>query len=585
MLINRDLMGEARTVRLPIAGMVLAKFIKLAASLVQVTVIAEIIAHVFAGTAAAVNLPASAAWILGAVALRTAATLAENHLAFHCAAQVKTILRTRLYKKLLELELGYQLIAPSSAVVSAAVDGIEALDLYFSRYLPQLFYSILAPLSLFLYLVRIYPPAAYALLLAMPLIPLSIFLVTRLAKRRMAGFWSSYEGLADFFLQSLQGLVTLKVFGADERRSRELNEKAWSFRNVTMRVLRLQLTSIAFMDLIAFAGAAASIWLAAGALREGATSLAGAVVILFLSAEFFIPMRVLGSYFHSAMNGVAAAERIYEGLRAELPVKDSGHASLPPSWREPLVFDSVSFAYASGRPILQDLSLTLVPGTTTALVGVSGSGKSTIARLLLRLFEPAEGQIYLGTTPLRAFSLKDLRRRIVMVFQHSYVFAGSIKDNLLLARPGATELELYSALDTAGLLDFVKAQPEGLDASVGEWGGKLSGGQKQRLAIARAILHDPDVFVFDEATANVDVESESHIWTAISRIARTKTLLIISHRLATIKNADQIAVLHQGTIVERGRHDQLLDQDGLYSRLFREQQELERYGSEARQLA
>lgn len=405
-------------------------------------------------------------------------------------------------------------------------------------------------------------------------------MVTGRAKRHMASFRWSYEELSDYFLQSLQGLVTLKVFGADGRRARELSRKSWSFRNVTMRVLGVQLKSIVFMDLIAYAGAAAGIGLAVRALGQGALSLTGAAIILLLSAEFFIPWRVLGSHFHAAMNGVTAAERIYNVLRAEPPVKDQGDAHLSPSCRQKLVFENVSFAYSPQQPILEHVNLTLEPGTTTALVGASGSGKSTLARLLLRLLEPTGGRIYLGDTPLQAFRLEDLRRCIVMVFQHPYVFAGSVRDNLLMARAGAPDSQLYSALDTVGLLSWVKAQPEGLDTGVGEWGGKLSGGQKQRLAIARAILHDPGVFVFDEATASVDVESENHIWAAISRIAQTKTVLVVSHRLATIKHAGQIVVLHQGKIAERGQHAELLDRDGLYARLFKEQQELEGYGTE-----
>lgn len=579
-LISRLLLGEAQAVRPYIAGVVVAKFARLATSLVQVTVIAQLVSHAFAGRVDTAKVAAAAGLALGAAVSRVALTLVENWLSCHGAARVKTGLRARLYRKLLELDIGFQLATPSSAVVSAAVDGIEALDLYFSRYLPQLFYTLLAPVLLFVYLVHIHPPSAYALLGALPLIPLSIILVSGRAKRHMASFRLSYEGLADYFLQSLQGLVTLKVFGADERRARELKDRSWSFRNVTMRVLGVQLKSIVFMDLIAYAGAAASVGLAARALGQGTVSLTGALIILLLSAEFFIPWRVLGSHFHAAMNGVTAAERIYAVLGAVPPVKDLGTATMPPFWRERLVFEDVSFAYSPGSPILDGINLTLEPGTTTALVGASGSGKSTLARLLPRLLEPTGGRIYLGSTPLQAFRLEDLRRRVVMVFQHPYVFAGSIRDNLLMARAGASDDELQSALDTVGLLPWVQEQPDRLNTGVGEWGGKLSGGQKQRLAIARAILHDPDVFVFDEATASVDVESEHQIWVAISRIARTKTVLVVSHRLATIKHADQIVVLHQGKIVERGRHAELLDRDGLYSRLFGEQQELELYGTE-----
>lgn len=590
MLMNKDLLSLAFTVRKWIAASVLAKVMMLAAIIVQFVVIANAIEVLYLERWSALVLTRTVVIVLVAVVFKFALNIIENEVAFRAASLVKTNLRSKVYEKLLELEMGFQARTKTGAITSTAVDGIEALDVYFSRYLPQLIYSLLAPLILFAYLATVYFPSALALLLTIPLIPLSMIAVAKLAKKRMGAFWSSYTGLTDYFLQSLQGLLTLKIFKRDKERAEKLREKAWLFRSTTMKVLRIQLVSIFIMNLLTFGGAALGITLAMTGLTRGEVSIAGAVIVLLLALQFFIPTLTLGSYFHAGMNGVAAAEEIFELLNAPMQLKaptsktNSGNLSVPNEnllGNKTICFENVNFAYEADRPVLKNISLSIKPGSTVALVGQSGSGKSTIAYLLLRLYDPGDGKVTIDGRALSSYPLALLRKQMIVIFQRSYIFAGSIADNLLLAKPEASRSEMLDVLKVAGLSDFIASLPEGLDAEVGEWGNKLSAGQRQRLAIARAVLHDAAVYIFDEATANVDVESENQIWQAINHIAKHKTCIIISHRLSAVRFADKIIVLDDGKICEEGTDAQLMKKTGLYYQLFAEQQALENYGKAA----
>ncbi len=484
----------------------------------------------------------------------------------------KVKLRDQVYEKLLRLGLHYQDVDSTSSFVQIMVEGVEQLEIYFGRYLPQFFYALLAPITLFFVILPYSFKAALILLICVPLIPVSIIAIMKIAKRILKNYWKSYSNLGGTFLENLQGLTTLKVFNQDEARHNKMNQEAESFRVMTMKVLSMQLNSINIMDLVAFGGAAIGTIVALLEYRSGQISVGHLIVIILLSAEFFIPMRLLGSFFHIAMNGMAASDRIFKVLDTpEIEEKNTGH--LDPNM--PLSLDHVDFSYDEQRPILKDVSLTILPGQLTAIVGESGSGKSTIASLLLKNYTPQKGKLSWGHTSYSEISSPKLYEHLSLVSTNSYILSTTIRENLLMARPHATQDEIQNALQLAQLDSFIASLKEGLDTPVGEGGSLLSGGQKQRLALARAILANRDLMIFDEATSNVDVESEEAIWQAIYELAKTKTVLVISHRLASIKAAHSIYVMKQGCIVEKGTHEQLYLNQGEYFQMVNKQNELE----------
>lgn len=484
----------------------------------------------------------------------------------------KVKLRDQVYEKLLRLGLHYQDVDSTSSFVQIMVEGVEQLEIYFGRYLPQFFYALLAPITLFFVILPYSFKAALILLICVPLIPVSIIAIMKIAKRILKNYWKSYSNLGGTFLENLQGLTTLKVFSQDEMRHNKMNQEAESFRVMTMKVLSMQLNSINIMDLVAFGGAALGTIVALLEYRSGQISVGHLIVIILLSAEFFIPMRLLGSFFHIAMNGMAASDRIFKVLDTpEIEERNTGH--LDPHL--PLSLEHVDFSYDEQRPILKDVSLTILPGQLTAIVGESGSGKSTIASLLLKNYTPQKGKLSWGSTSYSEMSSSTLYEHLSLVSTNSYILGTTIRENLLMARPHATQVEIQNALQLAQLDSFIASLKEGLDTSVGEGGSLLSGGQKQRLALARAILANRDLMIFDEATSNVDVESEEAIWDAIYKLAKTKTVLVISHRLASIKAAHSIYVMKQGCIIENGTHEQLYSNQGEYFQMVNKQNELE----------
>ena len=484
----------------------------------------------------------------------------------------KVKLRDQVYEKLLRLGIHYQDVDGTSSFVQIMVEGVEQLEIYFGRYLPQFFYALLAPITLFFVILPYSFKAALILLICVPLIPMSIIAIMKIAKRILKSYWKSYSNLGGTFLENLQGLTTLKVFNQDGVRHEKMNQDAESFRVMTMKVLSMQLNSINIMDLVAFGGSAAGTIVALLEYQNGHISVGHLIVIILLSAEFFIPMRLLGSFFHIAMNGMAASDRIFKVLDTPEPAETTS-GSIEPSM--PLSLSHVDFSYNAERPILKDVSLTIAPGKLTAIVGESGSGKSTVASLLMKNYIPQKGKLRWGHTSYDAISSRHLYEHLTLVSTNSYILGTTIKENLLMARPNATQGEIENALKLAQLDGFVRSLQEGLDTPVGEGGSFLSGGQKQRLALARAILADRDMMIFDEATSNVDVESEEAIWEAIYELAKTKTVLVISHRLASIKAADTIYVMKQGAVVENGTHESLYAAQGEYFQMVNKQDELE----------
>ena len=510
---------------------------------------------------------------------RAVFTSIGSHLSFAVSTQVKRKLRELVYEKLMKLGSSYHAHFATSEIVQISTEGVEPLQLSFGTYVPQFFYSLLAPLTLFLIVGSMSLKIAVVLLLCVPLIPVSIVAVQKFAKKLLAKYWGSYTELGDSFLENLQGLTTLKIYQADERYAKKMDEEAEQFRRVTMRVLIMQLNSISIMDLVAYGGAGIGIILSVLELRASHITLAECIFIILISAEFFLPLRLLGSFFHIAMNGNAAADKIFKLLDEPLPqcgknTKIGG---------DDIVFSDVSFAYEPEKPVLKGISFTAEEGAFTALVGVSGCGKSTAASLMMgegKEQDAFSGTITVGGVNIHEIAPDALYRKITRVRHDSYLFAGTVRENLCMGRADAATEEMEAALKAVDLYDTV-SEKGGLSMEITEKASNLSGGQKQRLALAKALLHDSDIYIFDEATSNVDVESENKIMEVIRELAQKKTVILISHRLANVTDADQILVMKDGVIEESGVHAKLMEKNGYYSSLYKAQQELEKYAKEA----
>ena len=595
--------------------------------------------------------------------VRYLATTHATRLGTEAAEQVKLALRSKLYRKMVALGPSYRSRVKTSDVVQSAGEGVEQIQSFFELFLPQLFYAILAPITLFAVIAPINMPAAVTMLVCAPLIIIVTGIVSMTAARAFKKYWGRYTDMGAAFLDNLQGLETLKNFDADDRAAAEMDKKAEGFRVMTMRVLQIQLRSLTAMDIVAYGGAAAGIGVAlwqyahtaaaaAGASAAGWSpimlaahlpgafaylayglqylmpfgagfplTLAGLLLIVLLSAEFFIPMRQLGSYFHVAMNGMTSTKRIFALL--DTPEPAHGTATLPATAGTDagtdagtkagakadggitVSFDHVGYSYDSAdsgaavqqtnsapAPALTDLTFTAYPGQLTAIVGISGSGKSTAAALLAGTLTGYQGSLTLNGVKVSDLSGETLARTITLIGASSHLFAGTLRENLLMALPDdgqngeaasdAVDSRLWDALEQARIADFVRSQPDGLDMTIEPDAANLSGGQRQRIAIARALLHDSPVFVFDEATSSVDVESEELILATIRELvqSRGKTVIMITHRMANAEHADQVVVLEHGKSVETGTHAELMAAGGVYAKLFTTQADIENFGAD-----
>ncbi len=670
-MFHKRLIKEFRENQKNIWGMVLTQWVMLIANVVLMLQTATFIAGMVRGE----NLQNQSIRLLVTLAVvgvvRSLMSLLNSKLSFEASKQVKARLRTMVYEKMMRLGSSYKEYFQTSEVVQITTEGVEQLEIYFGKYMPQFFYSMLAPVTLFVIVGTMSLKVAVVLLICVPLIPLSIVAVQKFAKKMLAKYWGTYTEMGDSFLECLQGLTTLKIYQADERYAKRMDEEAEKFRKVTMRVLIMQLNSISIMDLVAYGGAAkiyqaderyakrmdeeaekfrkvtmrvlimqlnsisimdlvayggaaVGIILSILEYQKGVIGLAQCFFIIMISAEFFLPLRLLGSFFHIAMNGNAAADKIFRLLDLE---EDQGEKSAQMEGEsDEIAFSNVSFSYEAKKKVLEGISFRAGHGLT-ALVGESGCGKSTTTLLLMGDRRADEGQIFIGDMPIDKMDLKALRRKITRIRHDSYLFAGTIRENLLMGKEDATETQMKEALREVNLLDFVEKsggldrhdsylfagtirenllmgkedatetqmkealrevnlldfveKSGGLDFVLLEKASNLSGGQKQRLSLARALLHDTPIYIFDEATSNVDVESENDIMAVVRKLAKTKTVLLISHRLANVVSADQIYVLKDGMIVEKGQHEALCKEDGYYHRLFRQQSALEQFGKGA----
>ncbi|MBQ2283834.1 MAG: ABC transporter ATP-binding protein/permease, partial [Agathobacter sp.] len=513
---------------------------------------------------------------VAAFLVRVIAAVVQNRESFAASENVKNTLRERIYCKLMETGSAYRDTVTTAEAVQISTEGVDQLEIYFGKYVPQFFYSLLAPLTLFVIVGTMSMKVALVLLLCVPLIPVSIVAVQKFAKKLLAKYWGTYTELGDSFLENLQGLTTLKIYQADERYAKKMDEEAEKFRKVTMKVLIMQLNSISVMDMVAYGGAALGILLSILELRTGNISLEQCFFIVMISAEFFLPLRLLGSFFHIAMNGNAAADKIFRFLDA--PVRPDG--TVTEIKGEEIVFEKVAFSYEEDHPVLQDVSFTIPEKGFVAMVGESGCGKSTIASLIMGDNLPSAGKVTLGGVEISDIARNALFQKVTRVRHDSYLFKGTLYDNLKMGNPDATEEMMEEVLRKVDLYDTVM-EKGGLSMPIEEKAANLSGGQKQRLVLARAILYDSDIYIFDEATSNIDVESEDRIMQVVRELALHKTVILISHRLANVVNADQIFVVRSGRITETGDHASLMKKQGDYARLFQAQQELEHYGEEA----
>lgn len=511
----------------------------------------------------------------GVITVRMIMTKLNGMFSFQASVNTKDKLRMKLYDKMIRLGSDYYENYSTSEVVQLSTEGVEQLEIYFGRYIPQFFYAFLAPVTLFFIVGTIHLPVAIALLVCVPLIPGAIIGVQKFAKRLLSKYWGSYTELGDNFLEYIQGLTTMKIYQADEYYAKKMHKESEQFRKMTMRVLAMQLNSITIMDLVAYGGAVAGIILGLLAMKTGNVNFTQGIFIVLISAEFFLPMRLLGSFFHISMNGNAAADKIFRIL--DLPEKVQG--TIEEIETDTVSFENISFSYAGAkeRRVLRNISFQICPHRLVAFAGESGCGKSTIAALIMGEQTGFEGDILLGGYPLHDVSSVVRYKKITRINHNSYLFAGTVRDNLQMGAPTANDKEMKEVLKKVKLYDFIY-ENGGLDMLLFENADNFSGGQKQRLALARAILHDSDIYIFDEATSNIDVESEELIMNTVRQMAKEKTIILISHRLANIVEADEIFMMENGSIVEHGTHKELLQKNnGNYKKLYESQKKLEGY--------
>ena len=559
-----------------IFGNILLQFFELCLNVGMIVTIALTVQKLYDHAWTAENLALPMLVILCTVVLRFFTTRYAVRMSYLASRTVKRVMREKIYGKLLRLGTSYREHVTTAELVQEAVEGVDQLENYFGQYVPQFFYAFMAPIALFfLFGFGGSWKVAAVLLICVPLIPGAIVTVQKIAKKILAKYWGEYTRLGSTFLENLQGMTTLKTYQTDACKNAEMNRESERFRKVTMAVLTMQLNSVTIMDLVAYGGTALGILLAARAFISGSIGLFNVIFMILLSADFFLPMRRLGSYFHVAMNGMAASDKIFrflgeEELREKKETVRSGGIRL----------ENVRFAYDGEREILRGVTLSIPEKGFVGIVGESGSGKSTVASLIMARNTIGSGSLTIGGKEIRTISEDSLMKAITYVGSGSVFFKGTVRENLLPAAPDADDAALWRALDECALSDYLKTQ-NGLDTFLEENAGNLSGGQKQRLALARAMLHDSPVYIFDEATSNIDIESEETILSLIRGLAKTKTVVMISHRLANVTDTDCIYVMQNGTVTESGRHAELLNRNGVYANLWRVQAELEAYGKGA----
>lgn len=580
-MFHKRLLHEFKDNQKHVAGMVLTQWISLLANVTLMFVIAHTINKIVNNTFELEQMIPLFVIFITVLLIRGGMTKINDTMSYLAATKVKSGLRKAINQKLMDLGTKYRESRATSEIVQISTEGVEQLEIYFGRYVPQFFYSLLAPITLFVIVSFMSIKVALVLLLCVPLIPVSIIAVQKFAKKMLNKYWGVYTGLGDSFLENLQGLTTLKIYQADERYAKKMDEEAEKFRKVTMRVLIMQLNSISIMDLIAYGGAALGIILSILEYRSGQITFAQCLFIMLIAADFFLPLRLLGSFFHIAMNGNAAANKIFALLDTPVVknVSKEKESKRVKDLQTDINFDKVSFGYEEGQTVIDEVSFTIPKNSFTALVGTSGCGKSTIASLIMNDNRPGKGNISMWNCDINDLPEEFIHQRITRIRHDSYLFKGTVEDNLRMGREDATEEEMLQALEQVDLLDTI-IEKGGLSMEITEKASNLSGGQKQRMALARAILHDSEIYIFDEATSNIDVESENKIMEVIHTLSKTKMVILISHRLANVVKADLVLVMKDGKIIETGTHEELMSKQKYYHNLYTSQKELEKYTEE-----
>ena len=576
-MIKTRLIEQVPSSKKYIALTVLAQWLKTVANIVMIFILSNLLAQILDGKAFDYKrlLP-----YLGAIAavmfVRYLCGYASSQTSFFASSEVKKVLRQKMYKKLTRMGASYSEKVSTSEVLQVFVEGVDQLELYFGKYLPQFFFAMLAPITLFAVLVFVSWKASVVLLICVPLIPLSIVAVQKIAKRLLSKYWGVYTNLGDTFLENIQGLTTLKVYQADERKNIEMNEKAEEFRRITMKVLTMQLNSVSVMDIVAYAGSAVGVVIAIIQVKNSTITLPQAFLIIMLAADFFLPLRLLGSFFHVAMNGMAASDKLFKLLDTK---EDEHGAEIPENLDGDIEIKDLSFSYDGEKTVLNDISATFKKHELISIVGESGCGKSTLASLLCGTTKGYIGSITIGGVEIKDIDEKTLMNNITAVNFNSYIFAGTVRENMLIADKSAGDEKMIEALKIVNLWSFLSGQ-DGLDTKLNQQGSNFSGGQRQRLAIARALLHNTPIYVFDEVTSNIDAESENDIMTVIHNMAKIKTVILISHRLENVVGSDKILLLDKGKIEESGTHSELMSLNKKYKLMYSTQAELEKYAKE-----
>lgn len=588
MMINKRLINEMGDTKKYIKLQVFLQWIALLCNIVMVFTLTELLQKAINGGVQTDEVIKTALVFIVVMAIRHTVMYKESVCSGESSKVVKSKLRHMIYEKLLKIGDKYQGKFSTSEILQVSAEGVEQLEIYFSKYLPQLFYSLLAPMTLFVLVSFMSLKTAIVLFICVPLIPISIIRIQKFAKKLLAKYWGSYVQLGDHFLDNMQGLTTLKVYQSDEFKNEEMNVDAENFRRITMKVLTMQLNSVTLMDLIAYGGSALGVVFASLEFAQGNIEFSQALAIILLSAEFFIPLRLLGSFFHIAMNGMAASEKMFrlidmeEDSSIEKEYFNNGKEVSVDKNTEDKAYisgENIEFGYEEGKNVIKGISFEIPKNSFVSIVGESGCGKSTLASILMGYNKITSGKLSIKNRNAEEISTDEKMKLMTMVSFQNYLFKGTVRENLLMGRDDIKDDKLLDALKSVNLYEFFSTL-EGLDTKIAEQASNLSGGQRQRLCIARALLHDSEIYIFDEATSNIDVESEEIIVDLIKKLKREKTVIQITHRLANVVESDEIYMMDSGNIVERGTHKELMERKGQYEKMYTAQKELELYARE-----
>lgn len=585
MMINKRLINEMGDTKKYIKLQVFLQWIALLCNIVMVFTLTSLLQKAINGGAETGEIIKTAIIFIVVMAIRHVVMYKESVCSGESSKVVKSKLRHMIYEKLLKIGDKYQDKFSTSEILQVSAEGVEQLEIYFSKYLPQLFYSLLAPMTLFVLVSFMSLKTAFVLFICVPLIPISIIRIQKFAKKLLAKYWGSYVQLGDHFLDNMQGLTTLKVYQSDEFKNEEMNVDAENFRRITMKVLTMQLNSVTLMDLIAYGGSALGVVFASLEFAQGNIDFSQALAIILLSAEFFIPLRLLGSFFHIAMNGMAASEKMFRLIDME---EDSNvekeyynnvkEVSVDKNTEDKTYIsgENIEFGYEKGKNVIKGISFEIPKNSFVSIVGESGCGKSTLASILMGYNKINSGKLSIKNRNSEEISTDEKMKLMTMVSFQNYLFKGTVRENLLMGRHDIKDDKLLDALKSVNLYEFFSTL-EGLETKIAEQASNLSGGQRQRLCIARALLHDSEIYIFDEATSNIDVESEEIIVDLIKKLKREKTVIQITHRLANVVESDEIYMMDSGNIIEKGTHSELMEKKGRYEKMYTAQKELELY--------